>query len=59
MCFFSFIKPKIKVSKVESNLNVDRQKEIFQSVGFVQEGEGEEFIMKAESLCGHESLNFY
>lgn len=36
--FFFRLSQKIKVSKVELNLNVDRQNEIFQSVGKVEKG---------------------
>jgi hypothetical protein len=43
---------KIKVSKVELNLNADRQNEIFQSVGKERgRRESEEFIAKSPSTC--------
>jgi hypothetical protein len=50
--FFFWQSRKIKVSKVELNLNVDRQNEIFQSVGRKEEqGKG-----KAKSLSQNSPL---
>lgn len=57
---------KIKVSKVELNLNADRQKEIFQSVvkrdestGGSRQIQGRVYHKSRNLLCGHESLKFY
>lgn len=52
--FFSFLSlsRKIKVSKVELNLNVDRQKEIFQSV--VKKEKRRVYHESRNPLCGLE-----